>query len=456
MATTVINAYTIAFPTITNRIEADIATQANPGAIIASQIFSPPHPTRIISFPGLARTNYTFTLNEIDGAGAILRQLAFFDIVPGDLLNGIFRPEEQIRVGQTTGLIAGTRTFTFDGTGGKPDWRNWDISPEVYSGVGTLIRGTDYSWDIIAGTFNLLPAGLTFDSGQYYTVEFQPQSTGGVNPAPTVFDFSLRVITADTTLLAADFGTKILVEPSGNSLILTLPTLASCPAGRSLMLETQSIQAFKCVQIKTVGTDVIKWQFGGLWMMMNESLYIYNFAISGRSEWRVFNLQGNFDSVGRLTSSDLANVYNKVPLDGANLDKNQYGRLYNEVVLRLPVNQVVNYDNWSGNQTFYSLANSANPANLNKFHVPNRLGYVEKINVSPRIVGSYEPDAVGAHTHDYKERHANSYTGDPTSAVAGSGAVNPQDFNKVTLDTGTGMSTETKVRNYSINKYILV
>jgi hypothetical protein len=34
MATTVINAYTIAFPTITNRIEADIATQANPGAII--------------------------------------------------------------------------------------------------------------------------------------------------------------------------------------------------------------------------------------------------------------------------------------------------------------------------------------------------------------------------------------------------------------------------------------
>lgn len=466
MSTVVLNAYTIAFPTITNRVKADVATQANPLAVVATQTFNAPHPSRIISFPGLPRTNYVFTMNEIDGAGAIIQQLAFFDIVPGDLLDGIFRAEEQIKVGVTTGLVAGTTSFTFDGTAGKPDYRDWEISPEEYGGVGTMIRGVDYSWDKVTGIFNWVRPNAIFEPNQWFTIEFETKK-GGTNSAPSFIDFSMRLITADTTLLVTDLGMKLIVEPAGNSLILTLPALSTSPSGRPVLIETQSIQAFKCVQIKPSGTDVIKWQFGSLYMMMNESLSLYCCTLAGgRTEWRVNNLQGNFAQVGRLVGEDLSNTYNRVLVDGSSLDKFQYGRLYNEVVLRLPVSQFVNYDNWPSNPTFFSLANSSIPANLNKFHVPDRRGFFEKANASPRVVGSYEPDTIGLHEHmmftdedvaDVGYIGATSFV----TRAAGLGG-NPsyrlqQSSNQPSVGRSARTGTsETNVKNYSINKYILV
>jgi len=455
MATVVINAYSIAFPTITNSIRVDIATQANPTAVVATQTKVSPHPERIWSFPGLTRTNYVFTMSEIDGSGAILRQLAFFDIVPGDLTDGIYRQEEQIKVGVTPGLVAGATNFVFDGTSGKPNYKTWEISPEMYGGVGTLIRGTDYSWDSATGTFAFLTAGQTFDSGQWLTIEFQPQAGGGALSVPTTQDFTMKLITANYTITTADFGTKIVVEPSGNFITLTLPNITTVATGRPLMIETKSAQEYRCVQIAPYSTNLIKFQFGKLFLMMNEALTIYRFVVTGRNEWRIYNMMGNFQEVGRIVANDLANVYNRIPLDGASLDRFAYARLYNELVLRLPVSQVVNFDDWVNNPTFYSLANSSVPANKDKFHVPDRRGLFERYNATPRVVGSYEPDAVGKHKHDYTEIHANSFTG-ATSSIAGSGGVDPQGFPQQTFDTGTNMGTETTVKNYSIYKYILV
>lgn len=457
--TLVINAYSVPFPTITNRIRSYVATQLSPAAIIASKIENAPHPSRVWSFPGLIRTNYVFVMEEIDGTGSFVRQLAYFDVVPGDLTTGLFRGEEQIKVGTTSGLVSGSASFTFDGSGGKLDYRGWDISIEEYAGVGTMIRGIDYSWDKATGIFSYLN-GLKFQPNQWYTVEFAPQ-TGGALSVPTVFDFSMRLITSNTTVDIEDFGNKVLVEPSGNYLELGLPPLDTVPSGRPLMIETLSSQAFKCVKVLSNGTDVINFLNGSIYLMMNEKMFIYKFIVGGRKEWRVYNEIGNFINCGQLVSYDLSNVFNKMLMNGAILDKFQYARLYNEVVLRLPVNQRVNYDGWSSTQTFYSLANSTDPSFTNKFRIPNRLGLTEKINSSGRIVGSYEPDAVGVHEHikTLYRKGVLTFGGDelsvtPNAVSAPGDVVPPYQFGSGT--TGTGMSDETKVRNYSTNKYILV
>ncbi len=572
-----LTAYSSAFPLITNDIRVDISTQENPLAIVASQTVSSPHPVRLWSFPGLPRTNYVFQMNEIV-ASIPVYQLAYFDVVPGDLTAGIWRGEEQIKVDITPGLVSGATSFTFDGSGGtastvvifnqtdsappggiavihhntyfdgvpaagdmitatftyslndidpptlgdtitstalagwdletfiddlvsqisatgfpsvsnndygggqwrlhlgawqltcnvvftasisgdaKPDWVGWEISPEEYDGVGTLIRGSDYSWDKVTGTFAYLQAGQVFMPGQWFTVEFEAQ-TGGANSVPVFTDFSMRIITADETLVPDDFGTKILVEPAGDYLELTLPPLALVATGRYLMLESETSQSFKCIKILPDGTDIINFLHGSLYMMLNETLYIYRLTAGERDEWRVCSEVGNFIHCGEIVSDDLTNVFNKVLADGGagdGLDIFQYARLYNEVVLRLPVIQRVNYDSWAGNQTFYSLANSSNPSFLNKFRIPNRLGLIEKANPIGRLIGSYEPDSVGTHAHNYLEEHAESYTGGPTSSIAGGGANNITPFSRITLPTGTGISDETVMKNYSVNKFILV
>lgn len=83
------------------------------------------------------------------------------------------RIDEQIQVGTTPGLVAGTSTFTFDGTGGKPDYRFFQ---PVFTLIGgsILIQGVDYSWVPNTGVFTLLKFGVMFISTQYYNVHFQP------------------------------------------------------------------------------------------------------------------------------------------------------------------------------------------------------------------------------------------------------------------------------------------
>jgi len=86
----------------------------------------------------------------------------------------IVRNDEQIKVGTTIGLLTGSSSFTFDGTDGKPDYRQTEIVPSELNGRGILIKDTDYSWDVVTGEFNLLLLGDIFPINQVYNIHFQP------------------------------------------------------------------------------------------------------------------------------------------------------------------------------------------------------------------------------------------------------------------------------------------
>lgn len=77
----------------------------------------------------------------------------------------------QIQVGATVGLVAGTQTFTFDGSSGTYDWRGYDVFPERI-GQGTMIRDVMYTWDIDNGIFTLLISGDALQPAEYFNITF--------------------------------------------------------------------------------------------------------------------------------------------------------------------------------------------------------------------------------------------------------------------------------------------
>lgn len=462
MPTAVLDAYSKSFPAITNRIRAALYLESDLSAIVASIIDTTAgHPTRIYHFTGLDRANYQFSLDEIDGSDNVIQNLALFDVVPSGISGLLTRDDEQIKVGTTTGFDAGLNVVVFDGTGGKPDYRGWNIVPSELTGRGILALGVDYSWDSVTGTMTWLQAGDVLPANQIYNIHFDPLAAAP-DATPINTDFSARIVTANDNVVLSDFGNTIIVEPAGNYLELQLPDITTVPKGRLLTVEMAKVvgNSPSCCQVLRNGSDVINFNRGHIYLMSNESVQIYRFKRPDNSnEWRVRNADGNFKHLGESVGDDAVNtgVFCKHLLDGSIEDIHQYARLYNDFVLNLPSTQRCNFDDWAtgNNKYLYSLANSADPDNTDKFHFPDRRGLFERNNNTGKA-GDYAADTVGPHTHPikrtrtdivgtrYESNHMRSgsdrglYTGDDSATSANAG------------------TTETQPKNYLINKYILV
>jgi hypothetical protein len=471
MATVVLNAYSKAYPSITNRIRASIYLQSDPQAFVAQIIDTTVgHPARTWSFPGLPRNNYGFVLDEIDGSGNVVTNLAQFDVVPGEIDGELVRDDEQIQVGTTTGFVAGATTATFDGTAGAPDYTGWEIVPsELTAGArGILIEGIDYSWNSTTGVFSLLQPGDVLVDGQYYNIHFNCQTDPAGNSYPTITDFEIVKITADTTLTSANFGKMLLIEPAGDYLEVTLPDILTVPVGRKMMVSFEAGAIVKCAKIMPFGADGIKFMGGTIYIIPNESFSIYRYRRAvGDDEWRVVDAVGNFLTCGNLVASDRSQLgsYNSQILDGTIGDVEKHARIYNEVVLNLPLGQAVDYDSWSSlaNKYFYSLANSANPANAGKFRFPDRRNAFQRNTglVTP-VPGTFQASQNKQHGHTI--RSINSGTSGSTTADVvrgnGSGTVSTRGLAD---DAGLGDKTigasggsEARPDNYSINQFVIL
>lgn len=458
MPTAVLDAYSKAYPSITNRIKASVLSATSPFAVVASIIDSTAgHPARVWHFPGLPRNNYGFSLDEINGGGAVVNNLALFSVVPGTIDGLLSRDDEQIQVGVTIGLVAGTTGFTFDGTGGKSDYIGWEIVPtEQAGGRGLMVRGVDYSWDKTTGIFALLLPGDVLNNGQYYNIHFDPIQNPVGNSYPTITDFVINLITANTVLDETYFGKKLIVEPAGVYCEVTLPDIDTVVDGRKMMVEVGG-SGIKCVKFIPNGAQPIAFLRGILYAMNNESFGIYKFSRPGFDpEWRICEAEGNFKTIGQSVSDDneSSDVWNRHLFDGASLSKFQYARLYNEFVLQLPVAQVVNYDDHAtgNNKYLWSLANSSDPGNVDKFLIPNRLGLFERNNQAGKP-GDYVDDSIKSTglslTLPLVQHTASGAPRGVTDGPLGGGGT-------ATVPITIGTGTETQPKNYLINKYFLV
>lgn len=484
MSTVVLNAYSKAYPTIINRLRASVYLQSSPQAFVASIIDAVAgHPARTWSFPGLPRNNYGFSLDEIDISDNVVTNLALFDVVPGEIDGTLVRDDEQIQVGVTPGFDTGLNSFVFDGTETapssgifKPNYIGWEIVPSELTGRGILVRGLDYSWDAATGTFTLLLPSDIFAANNWYNIHFEPIQNPVGNSYPSLRDFTIRLITSNTTLTAADFGNKLIVEPSSVYVEVTLPSLATIVEGRPLMVEISGSEDMCCVRFIPTGGDVLNFLRGKLYALPNESFTIYKYTRSpGIFEFRVCDVDGNFKTVGQSVADDMVpdrgfgdrSIFNKQLLDGSSVDKTQFARIYNEIVLYMPVAQVVNYDDWitGNNKYYYSLANSANPSFVDQFHFPDRRGIYERNNTSGGKPGDWQDWQMIDHQHE-------GVTGTLPSTLFGRGLVNRSVglYNGVGVgktdlaskpvdETGAVISkigSEIRVQNYAINKYVLI
>lgn len=486
MATVVIDVYSKAFPDITNRIRAAVFLETDLLAPIATLIDTTAgHPIRLWHFPGLPRANYAFSLDEINGSGDPINNLALFDLVPPAIGNLLSRMDEQIKVGTTTGFDAGLQVVVFDGTGGKPDYLGWDIVPSELTGRGILALDLDYTWNKDTGTFTLLQVGDVLTLNTIYNIHFNPQADTTGGSVPTVLDFSTRLITATGNIEVSDFGNNIIFEPAGNYIEATLPDITTVAQGRVLRIEMISIvgSGVKCVRVLPNDSDTINWLRGNIWMMNCESLEIYRYRRPDLSnEWRVRLPDGNFKTVGNSVGIDQiqSGVYCSQLLDGSSRDKFQYARVYNEIVLNLPNTQRVNYDDWStgNNKYLWSLANSSDPDFVNQFHFPDRRDLYERNNNAGKS-GDYLRMMIEEHAHqagiqDGVSGGVGGYgrnTGQSgiafglfavssgTTRVGTSGVlrhVNSNQMSDLRADATSISGSETRPESYLINKYILI
>lgn len=471
MPTVVLNAYSKDYPAISNRIRASVYLQTNPQALIATIIDSTSgHPARTWSFPGLPRANYGFSLDEINGSDVVVNNLALFDVVPGEIEGQLSRADEQIQVDLTYGFLAGSNSFVFDGTPGapggagglyqpKPNYIGWEIVPSELDGRGILKKGIDYSWDSTTGTFTLLQSGDVFSAGNVYNIHFENQISGAGGSTPTAVstDFQIEFIDSNETLDVSYFGKKLIIQPVGDYIEVTLPDISTVPQGRKMMVEVEA-DDLCCVKFISFGSNEIKYRTGNLYVLPNEHFSIY----SDGTNWRVCesNIEKN---VGALVSHEFTSLLNAQPLNGSIGETDKHARIYNEVVLELPTIQRCNYDDWNtgNNKYLYSLANSADPANDGKFHFPDRRGLFERNNNNGKA-GDYGSEGIGPHSHPIKYILEGN-DGAPTGAgqvlkkFDGDGVGSGQGgsgVNNYAISNNTG--SETVPVHYLINKYILL
>lgn len=479
MSTLSIDIFTGAYPSITNNIEIRIYKQSDDLAIVASLNHAAPHPSDTWSFPGLDRTNYLFRIFEMIGP-TIVRQLGDdMNVVPASVGGVNYRATEQIEADVTVGFVSGVNTVTFDGTGGAPDWRGWDISTLDRIGLDSMRKGVDYNYNPVTAKLDLLVPGDLFGPNEWFNVDFAAQITTGTDSVPTSApQFSTpKIINANYTVNAGmDMGGLLIVDPAGDYLEIQLPDLVTVVAGKLLNIEMRRSATDKCARIFTDTGQVIDWLQGGrndLFICPQENLSLYKFIDpSGpTSMWRVYQPFGNWLRLGEQVVDDTisTNVYNKVYMNGAILDDLQYARFYNDYVLQLPGSQVVNFDDWATgtNKYKFSLANSSNPANAGQFHIPDRRGTFDRHTNDIRLPGDFEPESLKSHRHVTHGFGAivgagfnwflsiiatNRYSQGGGTDNFGGKKGSPD----TTMQTGDAGGDETRPSNIAIRKYLLV
>lgn len=82
----------------------------------------------------------------------------------------VYKKPLYLTAGVTVGLSVGANTATFDGTGGKDDWRGWT---PVITRTGIMKPGVNYSWDPVLGVWTLLAVNDKFGPAEDFFAEFQ-------------------------------------------------------------------------------------------------------------------------------------------------------------------------------------------------------------------------------------------------------------------------------------------
>lgn len=467
--------WTKAYPDITNRIQGSVLSWDGVTVIASIIDTTAMHPSRLWSYAGLPRANYKWSLDEIDGSGIIVRNLSNFDAVPSVIDGELTRNKEQLQVNAAdSGLVSGLNTATLDGTDGKPDFRGWKIVIAPYGDIrNILVEGLDYTWVSDTGVFSLLQ-GEFFAAGAWWTFLFISQTQTQGNSAPTIFDYSTRLITTESTINYSDFGNAILVESEDTYIKVSIPSIVTIPVGRDVKVEIGGT-GINCVEFSPFGTDTIGFLRGKLYGYSGESFIMRRYQHADlTNQWRVYSASGNFATAGNLFGANQiqSGILLAKLLNGSSESIFQYSRIYNEIVLNLPGTQVCTYANHATGNNKYLFSLEGTGGNAGKFFFPDLRGVTYKNNNAGKagdfedwalVDARHETDiytnaaGVGAGSHFGGGVTLRGNMGTFQSLINGYSALtNSPCKTDGTAFSGANISTETKVKSVLINPYILI
>jgi len=375
--------------TYTESLKYILYKASDPTVPISTQTFAFPHPQRQVTFNAMPRVNLIFKIWRVTGGGDVQVPLTFNFTPDRDDL--IYYAPVEVQADTTPGVTSGATGFTFDGTGGKPDWRGRTAYPERV-GQGTMQAGVQYSWDGATATFTLLQAGDQLAPGELFNFTFNVVVQQSGTPVQPQLWTSTMVITGTTTLIGADIGKKIIIKGASPYFVITLPTAADIAEGVVTWFEFARASHVN-VKLLAVGTT-IDWGPNGARTYLTggvcENLAIYKEPTTGLL--RVHSFEGNWLKLGRIISTDDTGPViecNVQELDGSDMAVATYKRLYEDYVQKLPPSQVVNYTDWAASPTKFSYSNGTN------FHVPDRRNMYARATDGSLIPGTYQADKVG-------------------------------------------------------------
>lgn len=399
-------------PAITNDIRVSIYDQSDPNTVIASQQQNAPHLDQLFSFPGLPESNLTYKIEEaLINSPTIVSLLGQANFVGA---NQTIQYKHSVWIRINVDNIPGTSTVWPDAvsTVTVPDFIGWELQAAgrvgQYPAKRDLTHNLDYSYNAATGVIQLLQIGDTFQDGEDWYFEFDPiiqTSSGGTgNTGSGGVGFTeILLVTTNTVLTAADIGKKILIDPAGNYLEITLPDYTAIAANTITYFEMVSSTS-KCARIKCYSGQNISWLqiLSDLYIKPNESFELYKRVVStGVYQWRVQNNCGNFLDVGELFYSDLSTdkIFNAIELDGANVDIQKEARLYNQFVVRNGI--AILYADWSSSNIFTRMKFSLKDTASNNFRVPDAKAtpvYLRPLS-SGVSAGDYIAQQLAQHQH---------------------------------------------------------
>jgi hypothetical protein len=381
------------------------------------------HAARTWNFDHLERVMHFFKLYELDNSGNIINTLngpIYF--LPS---NQTFESKNPKLIHAGTTIIPGTTSTVWPtnvNTVNIPDWIGWELESFVRpGGVGELKHDNDqpvdYLWNAATGDLTLQQPGDVFQDDEWFIAHFQNKyinASGGVSGNAGSWT-TIYEITADTLLTVDDIGKKILINPSGNYLEITLPDYATVPENKITWFEMDvsfdNTNGFiqKGAVIKTHSGQIIQWLEGNLSQLeINpcESFELYKRVVSTGPdvfEWRIQNADGSWMTVGESCYSDVfSNVINgnkqinKIYALGSAISSLAYVKLYNRHVLKLDAGSVVSYAAWTSGDNQYKW--SLKDPSTGNFHVPIS-GPFDRPNNGSQTAGLKVVDTMRKHKH---------------------------------------------------------
>ena len=395
----------ITWPTITNDIRISVYDILDINTPITFLQKAAPHLDQQYDFPGLPRLNFIYKVQEYSiGGSTFISELGNATFVPAnDELD--YKSPQDIQIGVTE--IEGAEPDVWPEHStliNIPGWIGYEI---IFGRNGVqypMRKNVDYTWDSITGDLAFLGDGDETQPTEWFHVEFEiiiRQSSGGVGSSTGAGFPEILVVTANYTMVNADIGKKILIDPAGTYLEITLPDYTSVQANKLTYFEMVYTGSDKCAKIKSFSGQQISFleTMADLYICPNESFELYKRVVVGTTyQWRVQNAEGNFKSVGEMFYSDMPTVLNAVRADGSNKDYQTYSRLYNRYVLLGSLG--ISYASWSSANILTRMRFSLKDIGSNNFRIPDMQTtpvYMRPAGVS--VAGEYGAGQLLQHQH---------------------------------------------------------